>query len=51
MIPAISTKAALKRLPEATAAATQPTATPTTAGNVQARKTSGITIPRARCAR
>jgi hypothetical protein len=51
MTPAISTKAALNRLPGATAAAAQPTATPATAGNAQDRNTSGITSPRARCAR
>ncbi len=45
MVPAISTKASLNTLGGASAAATDPAATPTTAGSVQDRSTPGITNP------
>ena len=51
MVPAISTKASLNMPAGANAAATDPTATPATAGSAQDRSTPGITSPFARCAR
>jgi hypothetical protein len=45
------TKAPLNSPAGASAAAIEPTATPATDGSAQARMTSGITSPRAACAR
>ena len=47
----MTTKAALNSSGGATTAAAEPIATPTVAGTAQSRITSGITSPRARCAR
>src|ERR1051325_1118803 len=51
MRPAIATNAILNTPAGATAARSEPAATPRITGTVHSRKTSGITRPRAACAR
>src|SRR5271166_2025204 len=51
MMPAMTTKASLNTCAGANAAATDPAATPITAGKAQERITAGMTMPLARCAR